>query len=134
MRVIIAGGRYFNDYPLLKRKMNIILRDTKEPIIIISGTAAGADKLGEQYAAEKGYRIEKYPADWTNMNVTPCVQRKRKDGTLYNAAAGNIRNSKMADNGDSLVAFWDGKSTGTKDMISLAKNKGLKIRIIYYTL
>lgn len=131
-RVIVAGGRDFNDYGLLKRKMDIILKNVTDKVVIVSGTASGADKLGERYAIEKGYTIDPYPADWTNMNVQPCVSKKRKDGAIYNALAGHNRNILMIKNSDVAVFFWDEKSTGTKHCIENAKDHGLKIRIVKY--
>jgi len=79
----------------------------------VSGTARGADQLGERYAKERGYFIQRFPADWN----------------AYGKAAGYIRNRKMAEYADALIAFWDGKSRGTLNMISLAKECGLQIRI-----
>ncbi len=38
----------------------------------------------------------------------------------------------MAENADALIAFWDGKSRGTKNMIELAKEHKLKVRVIKY--
>lgn len=116
-RVIIAGGRYFSDYELLKKKCDEFLHDkTSEEIVIISGHASGADSLGERYAQEKGFKIETYPADWKK----------------YGRAAGPIRNEQMANIANALVAFWDGKSKGTKSMISLAKKKGLQVFVAQY--
>lgn len=116
-RVIIAGGRYFSDYELLKEKCDEFLQDkTYEEIVIISGHASGADSLGERYAQEKGFKIETYPADWKK----------------YGRAAGPIRNEQMANIANALVAFWDGKSKGTKSMISLAKKKGLQVFVALY--
>ena len=40
----------------------------------------------------------------------------------------------MADYADYLIAFWDGKSKGTSLMINLAKEKGLKVRVVNYEL
>ena len=60
-RVIIAGGRYFSDYELLKEKCDEFLQDkTGEEIVIISGHALGADSLDERYAQERGFKIETY--------------------------------------------------------------------------
>lgn len=117
-RVIIAGGRDFNDYSLLKSKCDNILSEVSETaqIVIISGTAQGADKLGEKYAEEKGYEIERHPALWDK----------------HGKAAGPIRNLEMAENADALIAFWDGKSRGTQNMISIAKNKKMMNRVILY--
>ena len=44
MKVIVAGSRNFNDYNLLKNKLDVILSNQKE-VIIVSGTARGADKI-----------------------------------------------------------------------------------------
>lgn len=116
-RVIIAGGRYFSDYELLKEKCDEFLHDkTGEEIVIISGHASGADSLGERYAQERGYKIETYPADWKK----------------YGRAAGPIRNEQMANIANALIAFWDGKSKGTKSMINLAKKKGLLVFVAQY--
>lgn len=115
-RVIIAGTRDFSDYQLLRDKCDAILSSKRQDsnIIIVSGTARGADRLGERYARERGYEIRQFPADWLN-------DEKK---------AGPIRNAKMADNADALIAFWDGESRGTKNMIETAKRKGLVIRTI----
>lgn len=117
-RVIIAGTRDFSDYQLLRDKCDAILSSKKQDskIIIVSGTARGADQMGERYARERGYRIERYPADWD------------RDGN----SAGPIRNALMADNADALIAFWDGRSRGTMNMIDTAKDKGLMVRIVNY--
>jgi len=115
VRVIIAGGRYFDDYDLLCRKADAFLSRQSE-IEIVSGTAKGADKLGERYAEERGYPIKRFPADW---------------GTFGNSA-GYRRNVEMAVYGDALIAFWDGRSKGTKHMIDIAKKNDLKIRIVTY--
>lgn len=119
-RVIIAGGRDFNDYPLLKAKCDNILADktATHRIIVVSGAAKGADSLGEQYAREKGYTVERYPADWNT----------------HGRAAGPIRNAQMANSADALIAFWNGQSKGTKSMINIAKTKGLGVRVISYTI
>ena len=58
MKVIIAGSRDFNDYTSLKNKMDIILKNQKD-VTIVSGTARGADKLGERYAGENHHKVEK---------------------------------------------------------------------------
>jgi hypothetical protein len=116
MRVIIAGGRTFQDYNLLCRVCDYMLSETKSDITIVSGTANGADKLGEQYANDRGYQIDRYPAEWDK----------------YGKSAGYIRNEKMAENADALIAFWDHKSKGTRHMINIAMSKSLKIKIQEY--
>lgn len=124
MKVIIAGGRDFKNYKLLKEKCDIILRETVVTEIVSGkqmsedsdGNKWGADYLGELYAKEKGFPVKPFPADWTK----------------YGKAAGPIRNKEMAVYADYLIAFWDGKSTGTKDMIEKMKAQNKSYRVIYY--
>lgn len=116
-RVIIAGCRDFNDYELLKEKCDDFLHDEKkEDVVIISGHASGADALGERYAQERGFQLETFPADWK----------------AHGRAAGPIRNARMASAANALIAFWDGKSRGTKNMIETAKNHNLKVVVVRY--
>jgi len=110
-RVIIAGSRDFEDFDKLCDVCDFMLQN-KLDVQIVSGAARGADKLGEKYAKERGYKIIQYPADWS-----------------LGKKAGYIRNEIMAKNADALIAFWDGKSKGTNHMINLAKQHNLKIKI-----
>src|SRR5690242_7305650 len=98
MKVIIAGTRHFTDYKLLKEYCDVILSNQSD-IEIVSGGARGADALGEQYAKENGYPIKQFLPDWDK----------------YGRLAGPLRNEEMARYADALIAFWDNKSTGTKN-------------------
>jgi hypothetical protein len=49
--------------------------------------------------------------------------------SIYGKGAGYIRNREMAQYADALIAFWDGKSKGTKNMIDEAKKQGLIIKV-----
>ena len=115
-RVIIAGGRDYNNYAQLERAMDRLLSNITDEIVIVCGMARGADMLGEQYGKQRGYRINYFPADWQT----------------FGKSAGYIRNQKMAENADALVAFWDGKSRGTANMIDIALRFELSVRVIRY--
>ena len=113
MKCIIAGGRDFSDYNLLELSCDLYLDSITE---IVSGNANGADKLGEKYAKQKNINLKIFPADWSRLGKS----------------AGYIRNKEMGEYSDMLIAFWDGKSSGTKHMIDIAKKLGLKIQIVKY--
>lgn len=113
IRVCIAGTRTFNDYSLLKTIITNAFFDISR-LHIISGHAKGADELGERFANENNLLLDIYPADWR----------------LYRNRAGAIRNAEMAQVSDCLVAFWDGESRGTKNMIKNMK-KLKKLVLIY---
>lgn len=126
-KVIIAGGRDFNDYNKLKSVCNYYLQN-KTDVEIVSGLAIGADMLGYQYAKEKKYNIKEFAADWNDLSE-PCFIKTRSNGQKYNAIAGHNRNDKMAKYVDALILFWDGKSKGSKDMLTRAKENNLEYRI-----
>ena len=117
-KVIIAGGRDFNDVKLLEdsvgRTLEVKLRTT--PIEIVCGRANGADTLGEVYALDRGIKLKYFPADWDK----------------HGKKAGYLRNEQMAKYADALIAFWDGKSKGTDSMIKLAKKHNLKTKVVRY--
>jgi hypothetical protein len=132
IKVIVAGGRDFNDYPLLSTTLKNLFRNRKpEEIEIVCGMAPGADILGKRYGDENNIHVQKFPAEWDSLDTTPCVIKYR-NGKPYNALAGFARNKQMAEYATHLVLFWNGKSPGSKDMLTIAEQSGLITRIIYY--
>lgn len=131
-KVIIAGSRSFYDYTLLKTELDKLFA---EPFIVVSGGAKGADSLGEIYAQEKGYPIERYLAKWNDLSVKNCVIKHNSYGA-YNAMAGHNRNQEMLNailknlDGGCVVAFWDGKSKGTENMINISRKAGIFVKIV----
>jgi hypothetical protein len=113
-KIIVAGSRGFTNYELLKENLDILLKNLdKNNIEILSGTAKGADRLGERYGKENNIPIKQFPADWS--------QGKQ---------AGYLRNEQMAKNATHCVVFWDGESKGAKLMIDIAKRYRLELRVI----
>ncbi len=103
MKIIVAGGRDFNN-PIALNNILLDIINPKEDIIVC-GDARGADLLGAEWAAQHAVPIQHFPAYWDT----------------YGKAAGYIRNAEMAEYGDMLIAFWDGKSKGTMNMIKAMK-------------
>jgi len=102
-RVIIAGGRDFTDFrKLCKVAMHMLQH--KENIEIVSGTANGADKLGEQFARFMGYAIKEFPASW----------------------------DEMINYSDASIIFWDKIDGETKKFIELVEESNLKNKVYHY--
>lgn len=114
-RVIVAGSREFNNYPLLEKKLEEII-DKYGAIEIVSGTARGADSLGEEFAKNHGVPVKRFRALWD----------------IHGRAAGYIRNAQMAQYADICIVFWDGESRGSKHMIDLATKYNLPLQVIRY--
>lgn len=111
MRTIIAGSRDLNSYELVCRAVE---ECGWEPTVVLSGTARGIDQMGERWASRNGITIERYPANWK----------------IWGKRAGPLRNEKMANNADALIAVWDGLSRGTSHMIATAQRKGLRVYVL----
>ena len=125
IRVIVAGTRTFEDYSFAKEHLDRIIRGLQEDnptkkIVMITGDARGTDQTGNRYAYEHGYSLQKFPAKWKT----------------YGKAAGPIRNAQMLKFASCahpvLVAFWDGKSRGTRNMIEIAKQADVSVYTVRY--
>lgn len=131
IRVIVAGSRSIDanlpeNRELITRHLDWILSDVLARAragegaypILVSGGAKGVDTLGEIYAmdrlAHQVVPFMRFPAEWDR----------------YGKQAGMIRNQQMAWAATHLVAFWDGESRGTRDMIRCAEESGLRVRVV----
>lgn len=114
-RVIVTGSRCFNDFGFLKQELDKLFNENEEfvgkEIKIISGVALGTDALAIDYANKHKLTKTLFPANW-----------KR-----YPRIAGFLRNEDMLSVATHLVAFWDGKSSGTRHMVEIAKGKGIPV-------
>jgi hypothetical protein len=107
MKVAVCGPRWVQE-------INLGEALPPEASVIVSGGARGVDTLAEKYAEEKGLEtIIHYP-----------------DYKRYGRRAPLVRNTLIVNGADMLVAFWDGKSRGTKDTIDKARRKGLPIVMV----
>lgn len=110
-KVIVAGSRTFNDYNLL---CSVLKKEFTTNDILVCGGAKGADSLGEKFAIQNNIALSLFLADWDK----------------YGMSAGIIRNEQMANFSNELIAFWDGKSAGTGNMIKTAGKHNLRIKVI----
>lgn len=115
---LVVGSRSFDDYALMKDKLDVLLRNQTK-IVIVSGGAKGADTLAEQYAKDKGYQTIVFPAKWDE----------------HGKSAGYIRNAEMHEfisrfSKRGCVAFWDGKSKGTKHNFELAERYNTPLKVV----
>ena len=111
MKVAVIGSRTFKDYDFLKDTLKCI-----HITEIVSGGDAGADQLAEQYSKEK------------NIPLSIISHIDHPETTGASRTYTIITNSQM------VVAFWDGKSPGTADLLKYAKQKGKKVVIKYFTI
>jgi len=111
MKLLITGSRNFNDKEKLFKELSEISFDT-----LISGGAKGADQMAEEYAVLNGITVEQHKPDYKK----------------YGRAAPIVRNKDMVELSDSVIAFWDGKSKGTKSTIDYSKKLNKIIKIVIF--
>lgn len=126
MRVVIFGGRNIYDRGLIDEAVKesgftiaeVVeggqrTYDDKGKII------GGVDWWAKRWALDNGKEHQTIPALWW----------------LHGRAAGPIRNDVMAEYvanalpDAGAIAIWDGKSSGTKDMIEKAKQYGIPLHV-----
>ena len=101
MRTIIAGGRNITD----QQWVDLAVQQSKFEITeVVSGTARGADTLGEEWAARNNVPVKRFPAEWDRLGKK----------------AGFVRNHKMVTYADALILVWDGHSSGSGHTLAIA--------------
>lgn len=118
-KILICGSKMFTDYGKFSKKLETYLYDTdgvaKFYYSIISGGAEGTDKLAKEYADIHDRHITIIKPDWDK----------------HGKKAGILRNIEMLNlNPNLVIAFWDGKSKGTKFTIDEAIKRKIDVLII----
>ncbi len=81
---------------------------------IVSGGARGIDLCAKAFAVEHGIEYTEFIPDYKS----------------FARAAPIIRNKKIVEYADKVIAFWDGKSKGTKSVIDYCEKIGKPFIII----
>lgn len=122
-KIVIFGGREFNNKNLFIEQVESILKEwdlSKDWIEIVEGGARGTDSLAKDYAISNNISYKEFNADWNK----------------YGKSAGHLRNEQMAKycEGQFGIAFWDGKSRGTKNMLTHCEKYDIKVECIIYNI
>lgn len=107
MRLAIIGSRHCPP-------INIEEHLPFAPTTIVSGGAVGADSHAKHYAIRNNIPIVEFLPDYKE----------------YGRKAPILRNIKIVDNCDFVLAFWDGTSRGTKFTLDYAIKKGVPCKIV----
>jgi len=110
MKYAVIGSRNFKDWFYFCQIMPQFIPET-----IISGGAIGADSFAAKYAKMKNIPLVEFIPDWEK----------------HGKSAGFKRNVLIVSAADEVIAFWDGKSAGTRHSIDIAKNQGKKVHVFW---
>ena len=106
MKVAIIGSRNL-------RIINLEDYITQEVTEIVSGGARGIDTCAREYAKVHNLKLTEFLPEYSK----------------YGKAAPLKRNIQIINYADEIIAFWDGKSTGTKHVIVNCKKQNKKVTV-----
>jgi len=110
LRVAIVGSRHFSDPGRVTDYVNSLPARAS----IITGSASGVDAAATKAAREKGVPVQVIPASFDELADT---------------AKSAVRNQRLVDACDVLVAFWDGSSKGTRTTVERALDSGKEVHV-----
>lgn len=116
MRVLVTGSRDWTNELAIRSRFMVAAGFVNlfgEGVTLISGACpTGADAIAERVAYQLGWKIERYPADWTR----------------HGKRAGFVRNAYMVDEcaPDLCFAFIKNGSKGASMTHALALKAGLR--------
>lgn len=114
MKIGIIGTRYLNNIQKEKVEQQVeqIIRSTR-PEAVVTGDATGVDSVARSLG-QKLSEVVVHTADWKK----------------YGKSAGPRRNTLIVEDSDAIYAFWDGKSPGTKNCVTQARERGIPVTIL----
>lgn len=111
LRLLITGSR---NYPHMDFVRYYVWTMLPFLACIIHGNTRGVDRAAASAAKLHGVPVEVHIPDWDK----------------HGKSAGPRRNRAMVRVATDVVAFWDGKSPGTRSCVSFARDK-CKLRAVY---
>lgn len=114
-RVVVTGSKNFEDYHFIKSKLDELLKDMQDVVILSGGDDSGVELLAEKYGVERFLDISTFSIDWDN----------------HGKSAGIIRNGLMYGTADYAIIFWDGKkNSNTGYAVGAAKQYCVPYKIV----
>ena len=80
---------------------------------IVSGGAKGVDTSAKEYAKSNGIKLTEFLPEYTRFGRSAPLKR----------------NITIIEYADIVLAFWDGKSRGTKFVIDNCRKLGVEVRV-----
>jgi NADP-dependent 3-hydroxy acid dehydrogenase YdfG len=115
VKVAIVGSRHFSEPARVAEYVNALPPKAS----IITGSASGVDAEATKAARAKGISVQVMPASFDELS---------------DASKAAARNQRLIDACDVLVAFWDGRSTGTRATVERALDSGKEVHVFVMSL
>lgn len=137
-RVIVASSRGYVDYDHFSLTIFAYLKefelDKKDVCFIIGDAPAGSDVLTDRFCREHDFKWAVFAPKWDDVEVEGAVVKYTHQGRAYNALARYWQNEEMAEVGTRLITFYDGVSSGTRDMMDRMIERLCACRVVLVTI
>lgn len=114
MRVAIVGSRHFAE----PQRVSDYVKALPPRASIVTGSSSGVDAEVTKAARAKGIPVQVVPASFEEVS---------------DAGRSAVRNQRLIDACDVLVAFWDGTSKGTRATVERALDSGKEVHVFVGT-
>lgn len=117
MNIAIIGSHEFKDIILVDSVVELeIIPKFRNDLTIISSGAKGVDEYVAKLARQHEIRVIEYKPNFSSG---------------YDINKYHERNDRIIENADRVIAFWDGKSRGTKSVIDKCLQRKKHIEVIF---
>lgn len=114
MKIGVVGSRSITAYTTVSNAIHDSPWFPDDVTTIVSGGADGVDSSAEYFAEEQTLDMRVITPDYDDWS----------DGH-----PAKVRNTRIVEESDTIVAVWDGHSTGTRDTIDKALDRGVPIYV-----
>ena len=114
IRLLVFGGRYFEDAPLVHDLLDRFASKIGKPDVVIHGGARGADRIGAIWAGQNRIDVQLFSADWRR----------------FKQRAGPERNARMLAEGRPTHAIGFPGGKGSEDMAKRVQHVGIPLFLV----
>ena len=119
--LVVFGSRSLRDRALVFHKLDTYTAQLGA-LVVVTGAAEGADAAAEEWAYTRWHTVIRFHADWDAHGLSAGPRRNEE---MASAAAAHPA-------GCYAVAFWDGRSPGTRDMIERCRRHRIPLKIVRF--
>lgn len=114
-RVLVAGGRHFTDYPLLRATLDTLLANRLPEVELLTTGGPGVPMFAASYAAERGLPVAALVPDFGRYPAVAAVDR---------------RDTELASMAEAALVVWDDRDPAVRRLRSWVEAKGIPVHII----
>jgi hypothetical protein len=110
-RALIAGGRHFANYAILRATLDVLLANHLPDVELLTTGGRGVPMLAASYATARGWSW------WHGCPTLPGSRSMRRNTFLVNEA-------------DAALVVWDGRDPTVRRVLELVERKGIPLHVI----